>query len=75
MRVSVLRQLAAIVWAAAAEELAVRLEVALDDDVKLLALMIDERASSWRRSKIHPRAPGAAGRAPRHKWRLGDGPG
>lgn len=37
-------ELAHLVRAAGADDLADRLEVALDDDVKLLALTIDERA-------------------------------
>jgi hypothetical protein len=47
--------LAELVRAAGADDLADRLERGVADDVKLLALTIDDRRSSWRRSKTRPK--------------------
>ena len=54
-------ELASKVRTAGAGELADRLERALRDEVKLLALTIDERRSSW------PRSSGQAA-CPRRRW-------
>jgi len=69
-------ELAELVRAAGADEFADRLEVALDDNVKLLALTIDERAIILASLEDPPDGLGAtAVLLGEHEWRQREGLG